>query len=342
MSIEQSAAPAMSAPARETVREHLGAGPLELVISRIEDLTPRIRRYELRSPAGAPLPAWTPGAHISLPVPGAAGAETRCYSLMGDCEERDVYEIAVLRHDSGDGGSLTIHHDYHPGLRLQCAPPVNHFPLDPGTSPVLLIAGGIGITPIRSMAIALARRDADFVLHYATRAPAETALAGDLIRRFGDQVRIWHSATGRRLQLPELLAPFSRHGRVYVCGPARMIDAAFEAGERVGFPRANIRAERFVAAAPASSDHPFDVHLARSGRTIHVAADQSILDAVLASGVAAQFGCQAGVCGACAVGVVEGDVDHRDTVLSDEQRSVGRQACICVSRARGSRLVIEL
>lgn len=345
MSIEQAAvtSPArVREPMRDSARASLGAGPLELVIANVADLTPRIRRFELRAPAGGALPPWTPGAHIAVPVLGASGADTRSYSLMGDCDVRDVYEIAVRRDDDGRGGSRSVHHDFRLGLRLRCGMPANTFELTTGSGPVLLIAGGIGITPIRAMAISLVKRNTDFALHYATRSPAETALAVDLVRRFEDRVRFWHSTSGYRLHLPSLISAWPRHGQVYVCGPAPMIEAVLTAGESLDFPSQSIHFERFVAAVPTSSDHAFDVHLARSGRTVHVPSDTSVLDALLAAGVPAEYGCQAGVCGSCAVGVLEGEVDHRDTVLSDEQRTFERRACICVSRAKGARLVIDL
>lgn len=322
----------------------LGAGPLELTVARVDDLTPRIRRFELRSPRGIPLPPWTPGAHIAIPVLLASGEDTRCYSLHGDCDDRSVYEIAVLRHDDGRGGSRAIHQTYHAGTHIRCEPPSNYFELDASGAPQILIAGGIGITPLRSMATHLAKRGTAFSLHYAARSPLETAFLHDLEDRFGAHTRFWHSQKphSHRIDVDIILSAAPSNARIYVCGPNSLVQAVIDAGERYGLPRENIRYELFSPAAADVKTHAFDVVLARSGRTCHVPENQSILDTVLKAGVAAKFGCRAGRCGACAVTVLAGEVDHRDKVLSDAQRKVERHACICVSRATGSLLVIDL
>jgi len=321
-----------------------GTGPLELMVSGVEDLTPRIRRFELRSPRGGVLPPWTPGAHVAVPVALATGSEMRCYSLMGDCELRDVYEIAVLRNEEGRGGSMFVHDGYREGMRLRCAYPSNSFELIPNRGPCALIAGGVGITPLRAMAIALERRGTPFVLHYATRSPRETAFMQDLGDRFGTRVQFWHSAGDcpSRLDVAGILRAVPITANVYVCGPPGLIREVTDTAVGLGMPRANVRYELFSSAGPAACDHAFEVLLARSHTRVQVSADETILDAVLAAGVPAEFGCRAGQCGACAVTALEGDVDHRDTTLSDDERIVGRRACICVSRAKGARLVLDL
>lgn len=336
----------LSPPAAELYADNdvLGTGPLELNIVAVEDLTPRIRQFTLRSPHGGQLPPWTPGAHILVPVELENGHATRHYSLLGDCDARDVYEIAVLRLDDGNGGSRRIHQTYCAGTRLRCELPSNHFELENGDAPCVLIAGGIGITPLHSMAIALTKRGTPFVLHYAARSPRETAFMRDIGDRFGTKANFWHS-TGphpNRLDVNGILGNAPPTSRVYVCGPESLVQAVIESGERHGMPRANIRHELFSPVSGLSRDHAFEVELTREGKVIHVPANQSILDAVLAAGITAEFGCCAGQCGTCAVTVVEGEVDHRDTVLSEEQRTVERRACICVSRAMGPRLVIDL
>ncbi len=347
MSINQAdltASRPVSASARNSGEHVLGTGPLELLVSRVEDLTPRIRKFELKSPRGAVLPLWTPGAHIEVPVALATGLETRCYSLMGDCELRDVYEIAVLRHEEGRGGSRFVHGGYREGMRLRCAYPSNHFELIPNRAPCVLIAGGVGITPIRAMAIALERHGTAFVLHYAARSPRETAFMQDLGDRFGTKVRFWHSEGDcpNRLDVASILRAVPITANVYVCGPPGLIQDVSDTAVGLGMPRSNIRSEMFAPAGPAARDHAFEVLLARSHTRVQISADETILDAVLAAGVAAEFGCRAGECGTCAVTVLEGDVDHRDTTLSDAERIVHRRACICVSRAKGTRLVLDL
>lgn len=319
-------------------------GPLLLQVSRVEPLTPRIRHYELRAPAGGALPPWTPGAHIEVPVRLPSGSETRRYSLMGDCERRDVYEIAVLREDQGRGGSLAVHQDYREGLVLACSEPDNRFELHAGPEPALLIAGGIGFTPLRSMAICLERRGTPFRLHVASRTEADTALKQDFMEKFGARVQFWYSsgATPNRLDVNRVVHGLAPETFVYVCGPARLVDDVLGACARIDLPSSQIRHERFQASTASAHEHAIDVHLQRSGKTIHVAAGVSILDAVLAAGIDAPQGCRSGQCGACAVDVLDGKPDHRDVALNDADRLLFDRMCICVSRAKGARLVIDL
>ena len=322
----------------------LGTGPLELTVAGASDLTPRIRRFELRAAAGGQLPAWTPGAHLDMPVHLATGLATRSYSLIGDCAQRDHYEIAVLRDDAGKGGSLAMHRDYASGRVVRCGLPANQFELHTDERPCILIAGGIGITPIRSMAIELQRRGAEFALHYAARSVTETALMDDLCDRFGAKISFWHSdgAPTNQLNIQKVMAGLPGDGAVYVCGPLGLIQAAIDVSARLDLPSTCVRFERFSSATPQAADHAFDVVLRVSSRVVHVRANQTILDAVLAAGIPAAFGCRAGQCGTCAVDVLAGEVDHRDTVLDDADRNLFDRMCICVSRAKFERLEIDL
>lgn len=322
----------------------LGRGPVKLVVTRAEFLTPRIKRFELRSANGEALPEWTPGSHIQIPVRISGARATRSYSLMGDCEQRDAFEISVLREDNGRGGSRYVHSAFQVGMTLATSEPTNHFELHDDGRPSLLIAGGIGITPLRSMAIALAKRNRRFALHYAARAPEETALRADLLARFGPDVRFWYSRGPRpnRLDLSKILNTHTPSTVIYVCGPIGLIQSVLNMVDEIQFSRENVRYERFVSAEPSPDNHAFDVHLTRSGKIVHVTEGVTILDAVLEAGVAAEFGCRIGECGACAVDLLDGDADHRDTALDENDRKSGGRVCICVSRARGDRLAIDL
>jgi ferredoxin-NADP reductase/predicted pyridoxine 5'-phosphate oxidase superfamily flavin-nucleotide-binding protein len=320
----------------------LGQGPLELVISGVRRLTPRIRAYELRDPEGGELPALQAGAHLEVPVQLENGkTATRRYSIASDPVRRDAYEIAVLREDAGTGGSRAVHESFALGLRLRCGLPRNDFALHDDARPAMLIAGGIGITPIKAMAHALRQRGSDVRLHYAARSAAEAAYRDELAREFGDSLHLHLSSDGQRINIEALLAAAPADALFYVCGPHRLVDAVAKGAEALGIDPARIRVERF-AASIAPDARPLEVELRRSGRTLRVAADQTVLDAALAAGVAAPFGCRAGHCRTCAVEVLEGEPEHRDTALSPAEREQQHLMCPCISRAQGERLVLDL
>lgn len=321
----------------------LGQGPLALEIAGIRQLTPRVRAYALRAAEGGDLPQVGAGAHLDVPVRLADGREDgRRYSIASDPARREVYEIAVLREDAGTGGSAAVHRDFRLGLRLDCAVPGNDFPLHDDARPAVLIAGGIGITPIRSMALALSAAGRPFALHYAGRSAREMAYREELQRRFGPALHLYCSDAGQRLDLAALIAQAPADAVFYCCGPARLIDAARTAAGTVGVAEGRVRYERFVPAPPATDDRPVQVRLARTGKDIEVPATQSILDAVRAAGIDAPFACRTGTCRTCAVKVISGVPDHRDSALADTDRAVGRLMCICVSRARSPELVLDL
>ncbi len=323
----------------------LGSGPLELVITGIRRLTSRIQAYELRAPDGGSLPAWTAGAHLGVPIRLADGQEqTRTYSLMSDPADRHVYEIAVLREDAGSGGSTAVHRDYGLGTLLRCGLPRNLFGLHEDDRPSVLIAGGIGMTPIRAMALALLASGRSFELHYAARTPAEMALRQDLAARLGGRLRTYFSkgAPPTPLAVSKVLAEAAPDAVVYVCGPTSLIAAVHEQADAMGIPPDRVRSERFTTDKPREEDRPIEVHLARRGRTLTVAREQTILDALIATGADPLYDCRAGTCGTCAAKVLDGVPDHRDRALSDAERTRAGLMCICVSRALTDHLTLDL
>jgi ferredoxin-NADP reductase/predicted pyridoxine 5'-phosphate oxidase superfamily flavin-nucleotide-binding protein len=320
----------------------IGHGPLELVISGVRQLTPRIRAYELRDPEGRELPAVLAGSHLEVPVHLENGKPvTRRYSIASDPARCDAFEIAVLREDAGAGGSRAVHESFEIGLRLRCGLPRNNFALHDDARPAVLIAGGIGITPIKALAHALKARGHSASLHYAVRSLSEAAYRDELTREFGDGVRLYSSADGHRLNIEVVLAAAAPEAVFYVSGPHRLIDAVVKSAAMLGFDVGRIRIERF-AASIAFDAKPVEVELRRSGKTLQVASDQTILDAVLAAGVEAPYGCRAGHCRTCAVKVLDGEPSHRDTALSLDERGEQRLMCPCISRAIGDRLVLDL
>lgn len=329
-------------PARAALPAAIGDGPLELVISGVRQLTPRVRAYELRDPHGRALPAAQAGAHLEVPVRYDSGeTATRRYSIASDPARRDAYEIAVLREDAGAGGSRAVHESFAIGLRLRCGRPRSDFALHEDARPAVLIAGGIGITPIKAMAHALEARGAAAPLHYAVRSGAEAAYRDELARELGARLHLYSSADGRRMDIAALLTAAPPEALFYACGPHRLLDAVARCAGKAGIDPARVRVERF-AASIAPDAGPIEVALRRSGRTLQVARDQTILDAALAAGVEARYGCRAGTCGTCAVAVLEGEPDHRDRVLSPAEREHGHLMCPCISRATGGRLVLDL
>ena len=320
----------------------LGDGPLELVISGVRQLTPRIRAYELRDPQGAELPVVEAGAHLQVPVQLANGrAAIRHYSICSNPKRRDIYEIAVLREDDGTGGSRAAHQSFDIGLRLHCALPQNQFPLHADMRPAVLIAGGIGITPIKAMAETLNNREGILHLHYAGRSEQEMAFRDQLINEFGDALTLYSSAAGERMDIAEILSAAPDGAVFYVCGPDRLIRDVYQAASDLNIDFEQIRSERFSAVVDPGAQ-PLLIDLRRSGKQLQVAADQSILDAMLEAGVDAPFSCNAGVCKTCAVKVLEGVPDHRDFALSEAEREEYSLMCPCVSRAAGDHLVLDV
>ena len=331
----------IAAPA--TLPPALGKGPLSLVIAGIRQLTPRARAFELRAADGSELPAVRAGAHIDVPVRLASGTlSTRRYSISSNPQRRDAYEIAVLRETAGSGGSAAVHADFRLGLTLNCGMPGNDFPLKDDVSPVVLIAGGIGITPIKAMAHELHAHGRGVELHYAVRSRREAAYLHSLEREFGAGLHVYADDQQQRLNLETLVADAAPGALFHVCGPARLIDAVSAAAAAAGVGPERVRFERFLAPTALTANRGVTVTLKRSGRRIAVAAEQTILDAVEAAGVEAPAGCRGGSCGTCAVKVLAGEPEHRDTALSDAERAQAGLMCICVSRARGAELTLDL
>lgn len=288
--------------------------------------------FVLTDPDGAPLPSWEPGAHLDVVLPDGV---VRQYSLCGDPAHRDSYRIAVLLAERGRGGSAWLHEKARPGALLEIRPPRNNFPLA-AADRYVLIAGGIGITPLLPMIDELARRGAPWELHYGGRSAARMAFAAELAVH-GARVRRYPQDECGLLPLPEILASVAPGTLVYCCGPEPLLAAV----ERVCAPEM-LRVERFhpkeVAAGP---DRPMTVELRRSGRIVEVPAGESILDALERVGADVLWSCREGTCATCETPVIDGEIDHRDSVLTPREQQAGDTMMICVSRARTDRLVLD-
>jgi vanillate O-demethylase ferredoxin subunit len=298
--------------------------------------------FELASADGAPLPPFSAGAHIDVQVgPGLV----RQYSLCNDPSERHRYQIAVLRDPHSRGGSQAIHDSIHVGDTVQISAPKSHFPLLPASS-YLLLAGGIGITPILCMAERLARSDADFALHYCTRSAARTAfMERILMSPFAGRVHFHHDegAGGKTLDIDAVLRGAAPGTHLYVCGPAGFIDAATSAAKAHGWAGDRVHHEYFGAAPQAdTSDQPFEVKIASTGQVIDIPIGRTVVQVLEVHGIAIPTSCEQGVCGTCLTRVLDGTPEHRDHYLTDEEQAANDQFTPCCSRARTPSLLLDL
>jgi ferredoxin-NADP reductase/predicted pyridoxine 5'-phosphate oxidase superfamily flavin-nucleotide-binding protein len=335
----------LAAPhSRETLNV-IGSGPLRLVVAGVRQLTPRVRSFELRTAEqGTLLPAARAGAHLALPVQLPDGTETtRRYSIARVAPEGDAYEVAVLLDAVGRGGSQAIHATCRLGTELRCEHPENFFPLEAGERPVILVAGGIGITPIRAMAAELRASGRSHTVHYAARSRAEAAYLPELRAEVGANLNVYSATDGTRIGIQGIVAAaVDNEADIYVCGPAGMLKGFRDEAARRGLDSARMHVEAFAVPVAGAADRVVNVALRRSGVSVRVPPDRSILEAVEQTGIAVRSGCRTGVCGACAVRVIAGEPQHRDTVLSETVRVEGGVMCICVSRATGGSLVLDL
>ncbi|MDV9178263.1 PDR/VanB family oxidoreductase, partial [Streptomyces sp. W16] len=274
---------------------------------------------------GRDLPGWEPGAHIDLVLPSGL---VRQYSLCGDPADTSSYTVATRLVEDGRGGSREVHEQVRVGAELEVRGPRNRFPLvdAPG---YLFVAGGIGITPVLPMLRALPE-GVDWRLVYAGRTPDSMPFLGELAEFGADRVTV---VSGRRPELDALLAELPEGTAVYCCGPEGLMAAVEER-----FP--DVRLERFAPRAPLGGNAAFEVELRRSGRTLTAPADSTVLAAVRAELPGTLYSCEQGFCGTCQQRVVEGEVEHRDELLTDAERD--DSMLICVSRARGERIVLDM
>lgn len=302
-----------------------------------------VSSYELAPADGRPLPAFAAGAHIDVHVPDGP---VRQYSLFNPPGETHRYCIAILRDPASRGGSLRMHDAVREGEALTISEPRNHFPLQPEATRSLLFAGGIGVTPLLCMAEQLTRDGADFEMHYCGRSLPLMAFLDQLREaRYADRVHL-HADDGpddQRFDARAAIGAPHEGAHLYVCGPTGYMDHVLQSARQLGWPEERLHREYF-AGAPIdhSADDAFELVLARSGRVLRVAADQSAAQALIDAGVPLEVSCEQGVCGTCMTSVREGQPDHRDMYLTDAEKS--RNDCFlpCCSRSLGPRLTVDL
>jgi ferredoxin-NADP reductase len=307
------------------------------VVRATRDLTPTIRMIEV-APEQEFIPP-SPGGHIDFSVMIGGRPDVRSYSVVGPCAD-GVYRMAVKRLEASRGGSAYMR-SLRPGARIAHSAPANHFNLSPGRPEYLLLAGGIGITPIFSHALALAHAGARFRLVYACRNTGELALGDELRAHIGDRLEAVFSEQ-RRVDIAKEIDRLDHRGEFYVCGPIGMLEAAKSCWSASGRPVDLIRFETFGASGRYPSA-PFTIRIPRLGREIAVPVNRSMLEALEEAGIDMIFDCRRGECGLCALPILEVDgiVDHRDVFFSDTEKASGAKLCTCVSRVYGRAISLD-
>jgi vanillate O-demethylase ferredoxin subunit len=286
---------------------------------------------------GSALPAFSAGAHIDLHL---AEDLVRPYSLCGDPQDRHHYRLGILKDGKSQGGSRAAH-ALQEGDRIQVSLPRNLFALDTAASHSLLIGGGIGITPMLAMAAELHAAGRPFTLHYCARSRSGAAFVPQLESAiFAGQVRL-HFSDEQRLDLARVLSDVPPNTHLYTCGPTRLMDAVTDRARRLGFRPEQLHQECFSAEVQTGGT-AFEVVAASSGITVTVLENQTIVEALAEAGLNVNVSCKQGICGSCLTDVLEGDPDHRDHYLTDEEKADGDQILLCCSRAKCPRLVIDL
>lgn len=314
---------------------------MKLIVSDRRLLADDVVALGLRDPTGAALPPCTAGSHVKVSIGGEGGPLERAYSLVNAEGASDRYEIAVLRVRDGGGGSAAMH-ALAPGDLIDVSAPVDGFPLAPAGTEHLLIAGGIGITPLLAMARALTLRGEAFSLHYAARSETAMAYRDEVSQLPDSRLYVDGGVASRGLPLAELLRD-PRPGRhVYVCGPAPLIAAVLDQAERQGWAPDHVHHESFQGAVHRGADRPVRLKLAASGGCVVAGAGETLLDALLRSGIEPLHDCRRGECGMCIASVLAGEPEHRDRALSASEKASGRVICLCVSRARTDELTLDL
>ena len=315
---------------------------LTLEVRRIVQEAEDIRSFELAHPQGRMLPMFTAGAHLDIELPGGLA---RQYSISSDPRDVDRYVVAVLREPESRGGSIHMHDKLREGDRLTVHPPRNNFPLAAGASHHILLAGGIGVTPMMAMVRELARAGASFEMHYCTRSPARTAFMAEITGApFADKVRFHHDGgdPAQGLDIARLLQQARPGAHVYYCGPAGFMRACEEASRH--WPQGTVHFEYFSVdeTVEHGASEAFQVKIASSGAILDVPADRSIVEVLRAHGIEVDTMCEEGICGTCATVLLEGEADHRDFVLDDEEKARGEFIMVCCSRARSPMLTLDL
>lgn len=333
----------------------LGNGELPLIISGVRQLTPEIRAYELRDVEGKSLPEISAGSHIQVPIELSNNKTLwKTYSISSNPNRTDCYEIAVKKDDNGSGGSIAIHDSYKLGTILHCHCPNNFFSLSPiePKQHLVLIAGGIGITPIKSMVLALINKAKNipftFEVHYAGRSIEHMAYVDRLTRQLDNKLHIYQSNKGSKLSIEHLLKISTtsnnkvskNNTHFYLCGPESMVEELKQSAKSLGINESNVHYERFTS--PKELSPPCELYLSKSNKHLSVSSQETLLDAVLTANVNIPYSCISGECKSCVVKALPPfDINHNDNCLTEKERAEGN-LCLCVSRPKNKKLTLDL
>ena len=308
---------------------------LNLRVSRRIEASDGVMSLELTHPDGDELPQWAPGAHVAVTVPNPGGEPfVRQYSLFSDPQDLSSYRIGILRELAGRGGSASAHDNVVEGSTVRVSWPRNNFRLKPARH-YQFIAGGIGITPVLAMVRDAERVGASWELVYGGRSRGSMAFLDELAQ-YGDRVTLVPQDEFGHIDLPGILQEVREDTLIYACGPEPLLRAA--ESNTAHWPKDSLRLERFAPKAieNSSPNTSFDVEFAESEKTVTVGTDESILEAAEKAGLPVISSCQEGTCGTCETPVLQGKVDHRDSILSPSEQEASETMMICVSRANGT------
>lgn len=314
---------------------------IQVQVSARQIVADEIVEIELVPVAGQRLLAFDAGSHIDVHL---AGGLVRQYSLLNSPSESHRYCIGVLKDPASRGGSEAVHRDLRVGHVLAINGPRNNFALDPKASDNLLLAGGIGITPILSMAHALSERGREFSLHYCARAPSRAAFVDRILGSvFKSRARIHFDdgSADQRFSLRQALESRKANAHVYICGPTGFINAMKDEAACLGIPHDRIHIEHFGASVSVTGGR-FIVNATRSGVVAEVGESQTIAQVLGAHGISVELSCEQGVCGTCLTPVIDGLPDHRDIYQSDEEKAKNDQITICCSRSLSPQLILDI
>lgn len=314
---------------------------MDVIIDKIHQLTPSIRAFELISTSDSVLPQFEAGAHIDVHLKNGL---TRQYSLSNCSSENNRYVIGVLHDEQSRGGSRCIHNDYNEGDLLTIGLPRNLFTLHPQTKKAVLFAGGIGITPILSMAYRLRAQNIPFELHYFVRSHEMIAFYGNLTQHFADQTHFHiQNQADTQCDMAKAMQQPDSNKHLYVCGPTGFMQFVMQSAETAGWQAEQLHQEHFAAPkTDHSKDESFILEIKGTERRIEIKPEQTVSQALLEHGFNVPISCEQGVCGTCITRVVSGTPDHRDVFMTDEEHALNNQFTPCCSRSKSKHLVIEL
>jgi ferredoxin-NADP reductase len=314
------------------------ADKIKVKVISVEQVAPMIREFTLAAVSNELYP-FSPGAHVVVEMEDKNNIYRNAYSLLSDPLDTSAYKIAVRLQDKSRGGSIFMHEQVCVGDELLISPPSNLFSPHWNAKKHLLLAGGVGITPFMSYLPEMQRRGSQLELHYMFHSAQTGAYQDILKQKLGDKFFSYDSDLGKRLELKNLIdrQPLGTH--IYICGPLSLIDGTKNIVEEMGIPLSMVHYEEFSAPKPGK---PFLIVIKKSGQTVPVSSKQSMLEALESAKLPVSSLCRGGVCGQCACSVVEGDIEHRDSFLSADEKALGKVVMPCVSRAQSERLVLDI